>query len=101
MNTELGPSSSICRHLDNVLRVAHLKNTENIESTPAFDAYAEHYKKVANDMDPAYMLVAIYPCYRLWNWFGKKLYAEVVCNIFYLAMGVMLSQWFVLENWNN
>ena len=65
-----------------MLRSSNLKKVDAIESTPAFNDYGNHYKTVANDMDPAYMLVAIYPCSRLWNWFAKKLENETVCLLF-------------------
>ena len=67
-----------------MLSSSNLENTDAMKSTPAFNNYGNHYQSVANNMDPAYMLVAIYPCSRLWNWFAKKLQAETVCQLFYI-----------------
>ena len=79
-----GPNYSISSYLVDMLKSSNLRNTNAIESTQAFDNYGNHYKGVANDMDPAYMLVAIYPCSRLWNWFENQLKNETVCLLFHI-----------------
>ncbi len=51
----------------------HVTAAKNVSPTPCFREYAEHEKRVANNEDAVYMLVALLPCYYLWYWIAHNI----------------------------
>lgn len=64
------------------LKFWHIPNSASIVPTAAIQNYAAHEQQVAISQDPIYTLVAILPCYYLWNWLSAKLSGYVTNNLY-------------------
>lgn len=51
----------------------HIRTSDSVNPTAAFEEYAEHEHNVMCSYAPIYTLVALLPCYYLWYWFSDKM----------------------------
>lgn len=54
----------------------HIRTSESVNPTAAFEEYAEHEHHIMCSCPPIYTLVAMLPCYYLWYWFSDRMLTE-------------------------
>ena len=51
----------------------HIKTTEGIQLGNAAEKYVSDIRKVADEEEPVYTILALTPCAKLWPWLGKQI----------------------------
>ena len=79
------PFAMVCklRYTSGMFQKWHIVSDEGIKLDPALQQYSSFQKHVATTMDPAYYLVAMMPCYRLWQWLADEIkdFSPVGCSL--------------------
>ncbi|KAL3888071.1 hypothetical protein ACJMK2_000453 [Sinanodonta woodiana] len=66
-------SESYKTYYEVLFKLWHIRDPSGIELNKACQDYVDLEKKVAEKMDPLYLVVALIPCYKLWPWLGQEI----------------------------
>ena len=58
---------------EDILTSWHVLGASSIRLGEAMSGYISYERIVAETMHPAYFVVAMIPCYRLWPWIGTQI----------------------------